>query len=111
MNKEKKDSNNKKVPEKIDESTQKSSFPGKPLASLILGIIGLIAWIIPIIGFAVQIPGLILGIKSLKSEKKAMAIVGITLSIIGLVASIANASIGAYLGVIGEHEIVNELID
>ena len=63
-------------------------------ASLVLGIIGLIAWILPLIGFPVVIIGLILGIK-----KKYTA--GIVLNVIALVLTVANSAIGAYMGANG----------
>ena len=75
---------------------------GKPIASLCLGLFGLIAWILPIIGLPTTITGLVLGIKSLDGPRKGMATAGIVLCIIGLVASIANAAIGAYLGATGQ---------
>lgn len=43
---------------------------GKATASLVLGIISMIAWIIPLIGYPVSIVGLIMGFIGLKSEKK-----------------------------------------
>ncbi len=75
---------------------------GKAIASLCLGLFGLVAWFLPIIGFPVTITGLVLGIKSLKGMRKGMATAGIVLCIIGLVATTANAAIGAYLGATGQ---------
>ena len=63
----------------------------KSTASLVLGLIGLIAWIIPLIGFPVTIVGLILGIK-----KKYT--VGIVLNVICLLLTVANSAIGAFMG-------------
>lgn len=79
-----------------------SSGGGKAIASLCLGLFGLIAWFLPIIGLPTTITGLVLGIKSLQGPRKGMATAGIVLCIIGLVASIANAAIGAYLGATGQ---------
>jgi hypothetical protein len=90
-----------------------ASFPGPPesaartgggraIASLCLGLFGLIAWFLPIIGFPVTITGLVLGIKSLSGPRNGMATTGIVLCIIGLVLSTANAAIGAYLGATGQ---------
>jgi hypothetical protein len=78
------------------------SGSGKAIASLCLGLFGLIAWILPIIGLPTTITGLVLGIKSVNGSRKGMATAGIVLCIIGLVLSIANAAIGAYLGATGQ---------
>lgn len=83
----------------------------KATISLVLGITGLIAWFIPIFGLPVTITGLVYGIKGLDSTKKTQAIIGIVLCIIGLVLTIANAAIGAYLGVTGQHPTVNRVLD
>ena len=78
---------------------------------LVLGIIGLIAWFIPLIGAPITIIGLIFGIKGLKSLKHKMAITAIVLSSIGLFLTIANASIGAYMGATGQHSILNKFLN
>lgn len=57
---------------------------GKATASLVLGIISMIAWIIPLIGYPVSIVGLIMGFIGLKSEKRGFGTAGLILSIIGL---------------------------
>ncbi len=75
---------------------------GKATASLVLGIIGLVAWIFPLIGFPVTIVGLIMGVNGRKSEKKGIATAGLVLSIITLVACAINSFLGAYLGVTGQ---------
>jgi hypothetical protein len=75
---------------------------GKAIASLCLGLFGLIAWILPIIGLPTTITGLVLGMKTVNGARRGMATAGIVLCIIGLVASIANAAIGAYLGATGQ---------
>ena len=75
---------------------------GKAIASLWLGLFGLIAWLLPIIGFPTTITGLVLGFKSLSGPRRGMATVGIVLCIIGLVLTTANAAIGAYLGATGQ---------
>ena len=66
----------------------------KSTASLVLGIIGFVAWLIPLIGFPVTIIGLILGIR-----RKYTA--GIVLNVIGLVITLINSVIGAVLGAQG----------
>jgi hypothetical protein len=75
---------------------------GKAIASLILGLAGLLFWILPILGLPVTIVGLVLGIKATNSARKGMATAGVVLCIIGLVLSVMNAAIGAYLGVTGQ---------
>jgi len=77
------------------------------VAALVLGIVGLVAWFIPLFGLPVTIVGLILGVIGQKKKKKRIALAGMILSIIGLVATIINASIGAYLGATGQHPLIN----
>jgi len=83
--------------------TGDASKNGKATTGLVMGIIGLIAWFIPIIGAPITIIGLIFGIKGLKSLKRGVAITGIVLCSIGLLATIVNASMGAYHGVTGQN--------
>lgn len=68
---------------------------GTAIASMVLGIVGLIGWIIPLIGLPVTITGLTLGIRS---RKYGVAIAGMALSTIGILLSVINASVGAYKG-------------
>lgn len=75
----------------------------KASSSLVLGIIGLIAWIIPLLRAPIIIIGLVQGSRGLKSNNKRTATAGIVLCIIGLVATIINASIGEYQGATGQH--------
>ncbi|MEI6532206.1 MAG: DUF4190 domain-containing protein [Candidatus Roizmanbacteria bacterium] len=84
---------------------------GKATTSLVLGIIGIIAWLLPILGLPITIVGLIFGIKGTKSLKHGIATAGIVLSIIGLVLTIANASIGAYMGATDQHPVVNKILE
>ncbi|MCD8500451.1 MAG: DUF4190 domain-containing protein [Bacillaceae bacterium] len=70
---------------------------GKATASLVLGLVGIIAWFIPLFGYPVTITGLVLGVKGLKSKNRGMAIAGVTLSIIFLVITIINSIIGAII--------------
>lgn len=76
---------------------------GQATASLVLGLVGLLAWLLPIVGLPVTIVGLVMGIKGLRSRKRGLAVAGIVLSIIGLVATIINAAIGAYMGATGQY--------
>ena len=75
---------------------------GMSIASMILGIIGLIAWCIPLFGFPVTIVGLVLGILGLKRGGKGMAIAGIVMCSITLLFTLANSIYGAYLGATGQ---------
>jgi len=75
----------------------------KATASMVLGIIGLVAWFIPLFGAPITITGLVFGIKGLDSENRKRALAGIVMSVIGLVATTANAAIGAYLGATGQY--------
>ena len=72
------------------------------IASLFLGLIGLLAWTIPLFGFPVTIIGLILGLLGQKRRKRGIALAGMILSIICLVATIVNASLGTYHMVTGK---------
>lgn len=84
---------------------------GKATISLVLGIIGLLAWFIPIAGVPITIIGLIFGIKGLKAAKRGIAMAGLVLSIIGLLATIVNASIGAYQGATGQNYLINKFLN
>ena len=51
---------------------------GKSVASLVLGIVGVIAWCLPILGLPVGVIGLIMGIQGYnRSNAKGMAMAGI----------------------------------
>lgn len=64
-------------------------------ASLILGIIGLVAWFIPLAGLPVTITGFILGRKARLSPQRGLALSGMGLSLIGLLLSNVNGYFGA----------------
>ena len=72
---------------------------GKAIASLVLGLVGIVAWIIPLIGFPVTIVGLILGIVGRNCEKKGLAVAGIVLSAIFLAVTLFNSILGAIIGI------------
>jgi len=80
---------------------------GKATASLVLGIISIIAWIIPLYGLPTTIAGLVLGIKGLGPQRRGTAVAGIVLSVIFLVLTLFNAAMGAYLGAIGQRLSLN----
>jgi predicted Zn finger-like uncharacterized protein len=69
---------------------------GAATASLVLGLIAIIAWCCPLIGFPVTVAGLICGCIGLKSQNnKGAAIAGLILNGLFLVATIANSALGA----------------
>lgn len=75
---------------------------GFSIASLVLGLVGLIAWCLPLLGYPVTIVGLILGILGIKKGGKGMAIAGIILCAITLLLTIGNSALGAYFGATGQ---------
>ena len=79
---------------------------GKAIASLVLGIIGLLGWCLPLCGLPLTIVGLILGIMDLKGPKRNLAIWGIVLCGIGLLLSVINGIIGAVMAINGNHPLV-----
>ena len=76
-------------------TTVEEKRPQKSTASLVLGIVGCIAWLIPLIGFPVTIVGLILGIRRKYT-------VGIILNVIGFSLTLVNCTVGAVLGAQGK---------
>jgi len=79
---------------------------GKAIASMVIGIICLLAWCLPICGIPLTIVGLVLGIQDLKSPNRGMAIAGVVMCAIGLVLSLINAAVGLYLAATGQHPLV-----
>lgn len=73
--------------------TQPERGNGVAVASLVLGITGMLAWLIPFIGLPINLTGLILGMFGWKSSSRDMATAGMVLSSIGLVLSIAAATL------------------
>ena len=80
----------------------RSASSGKAIASLVLGIIGLVAWCIPLIGLPITITGLVLGLQDWKLSRSGLALAGAILCGLGLAAGGVNAVIGAYLGATGQ---------
>jgi len=76
------------------------------IASLTLGITGLVAWLDPFLGIPICIAGVILGVLALvKSEQyRKQATFGLGFSLTGLVASVIWAVVGvmAFLGLMME---------
>jgi len=79
---------------------------GKATASLVLGVLSIIAWIIPLFGIPMTITGLVLGIKGLGPQRRGTAITRIVLSTIFLILALLNAIVGAYLGATGQHPLM-----
>lgn len=90
--------------EVLDQQTQQpvQEKKGLSIASMVLGIVGCLAWCIPLFGFPVCITGLVLGILGIKKGGKGMAIAGIILCAITLLLTLVNSAIGAYLGATGQ---------
>jgi hypothetical protein len=93
-----------------DHQSLQTKEPGKPVASLVLGILGLLTWIIPLLGLPVSITGLVFGINALKRVRKGMAVAGVVLCSIGLLLGALNFAWGAYLGATGQHAVVNKIL-
>ena len=74
---------------------------GLSLTSMILGIVGFLAWCIPLLGFPVCITGLILGIIGIKKGGKGMAIAGIIMCAITLLLTLGNSILGVIIGMSG----------
>ena len=74
---------------------------GKAKASMILGLVGILAWILPIVGLPVTITGLVFGIRARNSSESGKATAGMVLCSIFLFVSLVNAALGAYLRVTG----------
>ena len=72
---------------------------GMSIASMVLGIVGFIAWCLPIAGYPVTIVGIVLGVKGMKKGGKGMAIAGIIMCTITLVLTLINSILGASLSV------------
>ena len=72
---------------------------GMSIASMVLGIVGFIAWCLPIAGYPVTIVGIVLGVKGMKKGGKGMAIAGIIMCTITLVLTLINSMLGAFLSV------------
>ena len=76
---------------------QEPEQKGMSIASMVLGIVGILAWLLPCVGYPVTIVGIILGVIGMKKGGKKMAIVGIVLSVIFLIATLINSIAGVVL--------------
>ena len=72
---------------------------GMSIASLVLGIIGFVAWCIPLFGFPITIVGIILGVIGMKKGGKKLAIAGIICSVITLIFTLINSIAGAAMAI------------
>ena len=66
--------------------------------SLILGLIGIVAWILPLAGFPVCGFGIGFGVQGMRSNKRGSALAGLVLSIIFLIVTAINSFLGMILG-------------
>ena len=80
---------------------QQQDLSGKANTSMVLGLVGIVAWFLPIIGFPVTIAGLVFGIKARHSAARGKAIAGIVLCFIFLTVTAINSALGAYLKATG----------
>ncbi len=80
---------------------EKKDHSGLAITSLVLGIIGMLAWFLPICGFPIAIVGLVLGIVGKDSSKHGLAVAGIVMTIISLILTIINGTVGVYMGLTG----------
>lgn len=80
-----------------ENNVSQTNSNGMSIASLILGIIGLVAWILPLLGYPINIIGIILGIISNKKEKNKFSKTGIILSAIGLGITAINSIAGVIM--------------
>lgn len=78
-----------------------NSAKGFAIASMVLGIVGFVAWCLPIIGFPVTIVGLVLGIIAINKGTKGMAVAGVIMCAITLVITLINSVLGAIMGAMG----------
>ena len=70
---------------------------GQAVASLVLGLVGIIAWVIPLFGYPVCIIGMIMGGMGIKSSKRGLAVAGLVLCILFLVATLINSILGVLI--------------
>lgn len=72
--------------------------------SVILGVIGFVAWFLPIVGLPLSLVGIGMGVADVsKQPQKRLSTLGIYLNIVALIAATANSAIGAYLGYTGQY--------
>lgn len=75
----------------ISEVTPKAQTSRGAWASLVLGIIGSLAWLVPLVGMPITIVGTVFGAMNFKSKKaKGAAIGGFVVNVVFLAAAIAK---------------------
>jgi hypothetical protein len=89
------------APRAAPRPTARSDGQGTAVASLVLGIVAMVAWCLPILGLPVVIAGLVTGGLGLKTSGRGKAITGIILCSIALVLTLANMALGVYLAIHG----------
>ena len=67
------------------------------LTSMVLGLVGLVAWCIPLIGFPISIMAIILGVQAMKGIDRSKAIAGVVLGSVCLLLSAGNGILGAIM--------------
>ena len=70
---------------------------GNSTASLVLGLIGIVAWFIPLFGYPITIIGFILGILGYNKDKSGKAVAGIVLSVIFFILTVLNSIAGVMM--------------
>lgn len=65
----------------------------KANASLVLGLVGILAWLLPTVGIIICCIGIVTGVTGMKSSQKGRATAGFVLSIIFLVFSVIFGAI------------------
>lgn len=83
----------------MEEERVEQRGKGAATASMVLGIVGLVAWLLPLVGFPVNIVGLVLGLIQGKHKTFNTAKAGVIMSIIGLVLTVINSVAGAVMNV------------
>lgn len=73
---------------------QHSGSAGKATASMVLGIIGMVAWIVPLVGVPVTTLALVFGISNRHSARRGQAIAGIVLACISIPLIIFSGYVG-----------------
>lgn len=85
---------------KKDVPANKGTTDGKcksAITGFVLGLVSILAWFLPLFGYPVTICGIVFSVKGIKSDKKAMAIIGLVLSIIFLIVTLFNSILGVLL--------------
>lgn len=82
-----------------DQEPAQEEEKGMSIASMVLGIVGFVAWCLPIVGYPVTIVGIVLGAKGMKKGGKGMAVAGIIMCSITLLLTLINSVLGAVLSV------------